>query len=363
MMGEEYTAVREQQPFIEKVVRTEEERFHETLEEGEQLLLQRLQAAKEAGHGLLNGDDAFQLYDTFGFPIDLTEEICREQGFEVDREGFQLALQAQRDRARSARQVAEGMNTARGVLEAYTEQSRFIGYETLDAAAEVIALVVDGVFVETAETGTEVGIILDVTPFYAESGGQVADAGVIEWPGGSAMVTDVQRAPHGQHVQTVRVQAGQLTVGQTVRARVDADLRRDTVKNHTATHLLHKALREVLGTHVAQAGSLVSPERLRFDFSHIGAMTAEELAEVERRVNHQIWLDTPVEISEMDIDAAKSLGAMALFGEKYGKRVRVVQTGTYSIELCGGCHVERTGLIGQFRLVSETGIGSGVQPH
>jgi alanyl-tRNA synthetase len=361
IMGDDYPAVREQLSFIEKVVRTEEERFHETLEEGEQLLLSRLDAAKATGTRVLAGQDAFQLYDTFGFPIDLTEEICREHGFEVDRDGFTAALNAQRDRARSARQVAEGMNTDRTALENYTEESRFVGYGTLDTGAVVTAIVINGNLVDAAQPGEEAGILLDVTPFYAESGGQVADRGWLEWPEGSAEVLDVQKAPHGQNVQTVEVTAGRLQVGQTVRACVDESLRRDTIKNHTATHLLHKALREVLGTHVAQAGSLVTPERLRFDFSHIGAMSEEELTEVERRVNHQIWLDHAVKIEEMDIDDAKALGAMALFGEKYGRRVRVVEAGDYSIELCGGCHVAQTGIIGEFRILSETGIGSGVR--
>jgi alanyl-tRNA synthetase len=239
--------------------------------------------------------------------------------------------------------------------------SRFVGYDTLETHGEITALLKDGRLVEELVQGEEGQLLLDVTPFYAESGGQVADHGWIRAGDAAAEVLDVQKAPHGQHVHTIQVTAGRLRVGDAVSAEVATDLRRDTIKNHTATHLLHKALREVLGEHVAQAGSLVAPDRLRFDFSHFGPLSEQELAEVERRVNEVIWRDEPVEIFETDLDTARRMGAMALFGEKYGQRVRVVKAGDYSIELCGGCHVERTGLIGLFRIVSEAGIGSGVR--
>jgi alanyl-tRNA synthetase len=360
-MGVEYPEVAEKLEFIQRVVRTEEERFLETLSEGEALLQETLERLAAQGDRVLSGEDAFRLYDTFGFPIDLTEEIAREHGISVDRDGFQRALDAQRERARAARQTAEGMNSERGVLETLTVESRFVGYDQLVTDSRVIALVQGTDAVEAAGEGEEADLLLDVTPFYAESGGQLADRGRIVGDGVEAEVLDVKKAPHGQHLHHVRVVRGRLTAGQAVRAQVDEAWRKDVIKNHTATHLLHKALREVLGDHVAQAGSLVADTRLRFDFSHFGPLTREELAEVERRVNDAIWRDEVVEIFETDLEDAKAMGAMALFGEKYGKRVRVVKAGEYSIELCGGCHVPRTGVIGLFQIVSETGIGSGVR--
>ncbi|QQE77368.1 alanine--tRNA ligase [Alicyclobacillus sp. SO9] len=361
LMGADYPDVREKLSFITKVIRTEEERFHETLEEGENLLTKWLKEVRNSGKGRLEGKDAFQLYDTFGFPLDITEEMAREQGIEVDRAGFEAELEAQRSRARNARVTTEGMNTDRGVLESFTDESRFVGYTTLNTESVVTALVQNGEFCESVSPGDEAYVILDTTPFYAESGGQVADAGVMEADGLRVVVLDVQKAPHGQNLHRVKVETGTLSSASRVTASVDASARRGTVKNHTATHLLHKGLREVLGTHVTQAGSLVTPNRLRFDFSHFGTLSKEELADVELRVNQAVWRDDEVETLETDLETAKELGAMALFGEKYGSRVRVVKAGDYSMELCGGCHVARTGLIGQFRIVSETGIGSGVR--
>jgi alanyl-tRNA synthetase len=360
IMGDDYPEVRDKMEFIQRVVHTEEERFLETLAEGEQLLEGILDQLKREGKSVLSGADAFRLYDTFGFPIDLTEEMAREHGVTVDREEFAKHLEEQRERARSARQIAEGMNADRGALESITDPSQFVGYTQLETESKIIVLLRNNELVPSLEAGQEGELLLDVTPFYAESGGQVADTGVLESPTGSAQVLDVKKAPHGQHVHKVRVTSGRLTPGLVVSAKVDAEVRRDTVKNHTATHLLHKALREVLGEHVTQAGSLVEGPRLRFDFSHFGALTRDELQAVERRVNEAIWRDDVVDIREMDIDEAKALGAMALFGEKYGKIVRVVKAGD-SIELCGGCHVTRTGLIGLFKIVSETGIGAGVR--
>ncbi|MBX6351827.1 MAG: alanine--tRNA ligase [Thermoflavifilum sp.] len=361
IMGDDYPEVRDKNDFIRRVIRTEEERFHETLAEGENLLNRLLEPLAGQPGARLSGEDAFRLYDTFGFPIDLTEEICREHGVEVDREAFQRELEAQRERARAARLTTEGMNSERGDLERFTVPSRFVGYTTLSTHGEITGLLRDGKLVEELSAGEEGQLLLDVTPFYAESGGQVADRGVIRTESADAEVLDVQKAPHGQHVHTVKVVRGSLRTGDAVSAEVDAAMRRDTIKNHTATHLLHKALREVLGEHVAQAGSLVAPDRLRFDFSHFGALSDEELRAVEQRVNDVIWQDLTVEIFETSLDEAKRMGAMALFGEKYGQRVRVVKAGDYSLELCGGCHVERTGLIGMFRIVSETSIGSGVR--
>jgi alanyl-tRNA synthetase len=361
IMGDDYPEIREKMAFIQRVVHTEEERFLETLAEGESLLQSTLQQLANEGESVLSGEDAFRLYDTFGFPIDLTEEMAMEQGVSVDREGFLSHLEAQRHRARSARHTAEGMNADRGDLETLTTPSQFVGYSQLSSQSQVVAILVNNHITDTLSVGEEGDVLLAETPFYAESGGQVADTGILSGDALEAEVVDVRKAPHGQHIQRVKVVSGLLRTGQVIDALVSASDRRDTVKNHTATHLLHKALREVLGEHVAQAGSLVEPSRLRFDFSHFGGLSQDELEDVEQRVNDAIWRDETVEIAEMDIEDAKHIGAMALFGEKYGKRVRVVKAGDYSIELCGGCHVDRTGMIGMFRVISEAGIGAGVR--
>lgn len=362
IMGGYYPAVVEKAEFIERVIRTEEERFHETLSEGLSLLADLCDKASAAGEKTISGADAFKLYDTYGFPFDLTEDYAAEQGMTVDREGFDMAMDEQRQRARAARQETESMKVQGGPLADYTAKSEFDGYGTLTLGATVAAIVSGDRFVDAAGTDETVSVILDRTPFYAESGGQVSDTGMLVGEGGLvAAVSGMSKAPHGQPVHQVTVTSGTLKVGDKVTASVDALDRADIVRNHTATHLLHKALKQVLGEHVNQAGSLVEPGRLRFDFSHFGAITADELADVERRVNEQIWLGTDVDISLKPIDEAKSLGAMALFGEKYGDIVRVVRVGDYSLELCGGCHVSNTAQIGLFRLVGESGIGSGVR--
>lgn len=361
IMGVYYPEIVDKREFIGKVIRTEEERFHETLSEGLALLTELVGRARKEGTAVISGTDAFKLYDTYGFPLDLTEDFAAEHGMEVDRAGFDRAMEEQRERARAARQETDSMKVQGGPLSEYTVKSEFVGYTDLMSTAVVLAIVHNEAMVERAEAGATCQVILDRTPFYAESGGQVSDRGALTGDGLDADVTDMGKAPHGQHVHTVVVKKGVLEVGQTVTASVDRALRSRTVKNHTATHLLHKALKEVLGEHVNQAGSLVSPERLRFDFSHFGAVSAEELQDIEARVNRQIWENNRVDISVMPIAEAKALGAMALFGEKYGDIVRVVKAGDYSIELCGGCHVTSTAEIGLFKIVSESGIGSGVR--
>jgi alanyl-tRNA synthetase len=363
IMGVHYPEVVEKRAFIERVIKAEEERFSETLHEGENILNEVIATLKKEGKTVIPGSDAFRLYDTYGFPIDLTEDIAFEQGFTVDRKGFEEALNEQRERARAARKDVTSMHVQSNVFEELGElQATFVGYTELATAAKVLAILKDGQPVETAEEGDVIELILDRTPFYAESGGQVADKGIIS-VGDKAQiqVLDVQKAPNGYHMHKAKVIAGVVEVLDTAEAVIDAEKRADITKNHTATHLLHKALREVLGEHVAQAGSLVEAERLRFDFSHLGAMTPEEIREVERRVNEQIWANQPVMIREMPIEEAKAMGAMALFGEKYGDVVRVVQAGDYSIELCGGCHVRSTGEIGMFKILSESSIASGVR--
>ncbi|MFD1955432.1 alanine--tRNA ligase [Paenibacillus thailandensis] len=361
IMGVYYNEVVEKAEFIERVIRTEEERFHETLSDGLAMLSDLVASAKETGVSVIGGDDAFKLYDTYGFPFDLTEDFAAENGMTVDKEGFDAAMEAQRERARAARQESGSMKVQGGPLAEFTVKSEFVGYNDLVSESTITAIVKDEALAEEASEGSEVFVLLDRTPFYAESGGQIGDRGTIKGAGFELSVQDVTKAPHGQSVHRAVVTSGTVKTGSTVTASVDRALRADTVKNHTATHLLHKALKEVLGTHVNQAGSLVEPERLRFDFSHFGSITPEELLDIERRVNEQIWLGTDVTIESMPIAEAKAMGAMALFGEKYGDIVRVVQVGDYSIELCGGCHVGNTAQIGLFKLVSESGIGSGVR--
>lgn len=361
VMGAYYPEVVEKREFIEKVIRTEEERFHETLSDGLDMLSSIIAGLKKEGGTVIGGQDAFRLYDTYGFPFDLTEDFAAENGFTVDRAGFDSEMEAQRSRARSARQETDSMKVQGGPLADFTVKTEFVGYTDLVTSAKIIAIVNGDSFVDLTGSGEVCQVVLDRTPFYAESGGQVSDRGLLAGSQLEASVENVWKAPHGQTVHTVKVVKGTLRKGDTVQAVVESGKRDDIVKNHTATHLLHKALKETLGEHVNQAGSLVEPDRLRFDFSHFGSISAEELTRIEERVNEQIWRQTSVVIESKPIAEAKAMGAMALFGEKYGDVVRVVQVGDYSIELCGGCHVRNTAEIGLFKIVSESGIGSGVR--
>ncbi|MFC3790493.1 alanine--tRNA ligase [Paenibacillus sp. GCM10012307] len=361
IMGVYYPEVVEKREFIERIIRVEEERFHTTLTEGLAILEKLAESAKQSGSAIISGPDAFKLYDTYGFPFDLTEDYALENGLTVDREGFDQAMEAQRELARSARQDVGSMKVQGGALSELTVKSEFVGYTRLAVEAKISAIILDNELVDIAPEGSHCLVVLDQTPFYAESGGQVSDHGTITGASVQLQVEDVSKAPHGQHVHHAVVTSGTLRTGEQVKAEVSRTLREDIVKNHTATHLLHKALKQVLGDHVNQAGSLVQAERLRFDFSHFGSISESELAEIEKRVNEQIWLGTPVVIESKPVAEAKAMGAMALFGEKYGDVVRVVQVSDYSIELCGGCHVQNTSEIGLFKLLSESGIGSGVR--
>ncbi|MFK2824458.1 alanine--tRNA ligase [Bacillus sp. B190/17] len=361
IMNDFYPEVKAKQEFIQRVIKNEEERFHETLHEGLAILSAVIQTAKNNGSDTIAGADVFRLYDTYGFPVELTEEYAEEEGMKVDHEGFEKEMTNQRERARAARQDVDSMQVQGGVLGDIKVASEFTGYDELTAEATVEAIIANGEIVEEAQAGEAVQLILSQTPFYAESGGQIADKGMIESEHGRAAVQDVKKAPNGQHVQHVVIESGKLTNGQKVTARVDASSRTKIIKNHTATHLLHQALKDVLGTHVNQAGSLVGPERLRFDFSHFGQVTPEEIEEIEAIVNEKIWHSLSVNIAQKPIAEAKKMGAMALFGEKYGDIVRVVSVGDYSLELCGGCHVPNTSMIGLFKIVSESGIGAGTR--
>ncbi len=361
IMEDFYPEVTEKQAFIMKVIKNEEERFHETLTEGLAILSGVIEQAKSTGTAVVPGADAFRLYDTYGFPFELTEEYAEEAGISVDRAGFEAEMENQRQRARAARQDVDSMHVQSGVLGDIHEASEFIGYEQLAVESTVVTLLKDGVLAEQASEGEEVQFILDRTPFYAESGGQVADKGIISGETFVAEVQDVQKAPNGQNLHTAIIRSGEMMKGAKVLAEVDQAARKLTIRNHTATHLLHRALKDVLGEHVNQAGSYVGPDRLRFDFSHFGQVTKEELEKIEQIVNEKIWADIAVDIAQKPIEEAKQMGAMALFGEKYGDVVRVVSVGDYSLELCGGCHVPTTSVIGLFKLVSESGIGAGTR--
>ncbi|MHC5267768.1 alanine--tRNA ligase [Enterococcus sp. LJL98] len=361
IMESYYPEVIEKQAFIQKVVQTEEERFHETINEGMAILNQVIGELTATNQSELEGSIIFKLYDTYGFPVELTEEIVEEAGFTVDHAGFESAMQAQRDRARAARGTEKSMDVQSGLLTDITVESQYVGYETLNQSSVLQILIQEEALVESAGDG-EAQAIFAETPFYAEMGGQVADKGVILNADNQliAEITDVKRAPNGQHLHQV-VLVGELTVGETYTLQVDQTHHNGVLKNHTATHLLHRALKEVLGEHANQAGSLVTSDYLRFDFTHFGQVTNEELERMERMVEEKIWEALPVTTIETDIDSAKVMGAMALFGEKYGKEVRVVNVGDWSIELCGGNHVKNTEAIGLFKITSESGIGAGVR--
>lgn len=357
-----YPEVLQQKEFIEKVVRTEEERFNETINEGLEILNQVIAEVKKANGTTLAGKDIFKLYDTYGFPVELTEEVAEDEGLKVDHEGFEKEMEAQRQRARAARSTEKSMGVQSALLTDIKVDSKFIGYDQVESDSKLLVIIKEEELVSELSAG-QGQLIFDQTPFYAEMGGQVADQGgwIIDASGETvATVVDVQKAPNGQFMHTVEV-LSTLTEGEVYHLLIDVPMRNRIIKNHTATHLLHKALKEVLGEHANQAGSLVAPGHLRFDFTHFGQITADELVKMERIVNEKIWEAIPVETIETDIDTAKNMGAMALFGEKYGQEVRVVNIGGWSIELCGGTHVANTENIGIFKIVSESGIGAGVR--
>lgn len=354
IMGEAYPELAKAQVQIERVLLQEEEQFAKTLDKGLALLEQDIKALSGR---VIPGDTVFTLYDTYGFPVDLTNDIARERGLTLDLDGYEQAMEAQRERARAASKFGVDYNEGL-VIDGETE---FTGYEQVAAEETVKSVFVDGKIAE-AQAGQEAVVVLKETPFYAESGGQAGDRGVLRWDGGEFDVTDTQK--EGQnHLHIGRVVKGTLTAGQTLVAEVDKAKRKATALNHSATHLIHAALQKVLGEHVVQKGSQVNEERLRFDFSHFEAMTAEQIKDVERMVNQQVRENTPVETDVTDMDSAREKGAMALFGEKYGESVRVLSMGvdSFSVELCGGTHVDRTGDIGNIVIVSESGVASGVR--
>ncbi|SFG10905.1 alanine--tRNA ligase [Streptococcus equinus] len=360
IMESYYPEVLEKREFIEKIVRREEETFARTIDAGSNMLDQLLADLKAAGKDTVEGKDIFKLYDTYGFPVELTEELAEDKGFKIDHAGFEAAMKEQQERARASVVKGGSMGMQNETLSNITEESVFsYEEEVLDSTLSVI--IADNERTEAVSEGQAL-LVFAKTPFYAEMGGQVADHGVIKNDKGDivARVTDVQKAPNGQALHTVEVLAS-LSVGTTYTLEIDSKRRHSVIKNHTATHLLHAALHNVIGEHATQAGSLNEEGFLRFDFTHFEAVTADELRQIEEEVNQQIWNAIPVVTVETDIDTAKSMGAMALFGEKYGKNVRVVTIGDYSIELCGGTHVSNTAEIGIFKIVKEEGIGSGTR--
>ncbi|ECW0910143.1 alanine--tRNA ligase [Salmonella enterica subsp. enterica] len=353
VMGSAGEELKRQQAQVEQVLKTEEEQFARTLERGLALLDEEL--AKLQGD-TLDGETAFRLYDTYGFPVDLTADVCRERNIKVDEAGFEAAMEEQRRRAREA----SGFGADYNAMIRVDSASEFKGYDHLELNGKVTALFVDGKAVEAINAGQEAVVVLDQTPFYAESGGQVGDKGELKGAGFTFAVDDTQK--YGQAIGHLgKLSAGALKVGDAVQADVDEARRARIRLNHSATHLMHAALRQVLGTHVAQKGSLVSDKVLRFDFSHNEAMKPSEIREVEDLVNAQIRRNLPIETNIMELDAAKAKGAMALFGEKYDERVRVLSMGDFSTELCGGTHASRTGDIGLFRIISESGTAAGIR--
>ena len=360
IMESYYPEVLEKRDFIEKIVKREEETFARTIDAGSGHLDQLLAQLKEAGKDTLEGKDIFKLYDTYGFPVELTEELAEDAGYKIDHKGFKAAMKEQQDRARAAVVKGGSMGMQNETLAGITESSTFVyGQTKLDATLSVI--IAENERTEAVSEGQAL-LVFNQTPFYAEMGGQVADHGVVKNATGDivATVLDVQKAPNGQPLHKVELYAS-ISLGQVYTLELDTKRRNGVEKNHTATHLLHAALHNIIGEHATQAGSLNEQDFLRFDFTHFEAVTAEELRRIEEEVNEQIWNAIPVVTVETDIDTAKEMGAMALFGEKYGKEVRVVTIGDYSIELCGGTHVSNTSEIGIFKILKEEGIGSGTR--
>ena len=358
-----YPELEEKKPMILKVLAEEEDKFNRTIDQGLAILADMEADMAAKGEKVLSGDNAFKLYDTYGFPLDLTVEILEEKSLTVDEEGFQKAMKEQREKARKARKTTNYMGADVTVYQSISPEitSTFVGYDRLDHVSGITVLTTDSEVVEALTDGQTGTILVEETPFYGYMGGQSGDTGVIENAGGAFEVQDTIHLQGGKIGHVGRMTRGMFTTGDQVTLKVAPGSRRSTEKNHSATHLLQKALRTVLGEHVEQAGSLVTPDRLRFDFTHFSAMTPEEIRQVEDLVNREIQENLDVVTQEMSLDEAKKTGAMALFGEKYGEKVRVVKMGDFSTELCGGTHVSNTGAIHAFRILSEAGIAAGVR--
>ncbi len=356
-----YPELEEKREYIKKIIKKEEERFDATIDNGLVVLKSYIKDAQDKKLDSLSGEEAFKLHDTYGFPLDLTVEIAEENNLKVDVDGFNKCMEEQKQTARENRKDGSSWDGADSFEIDVDKPTEFIGYDTLEADGKILAIVTEGEASNEISKGENGIIVTDKTPFYAEMGGQVGDKGKIKNGDSNIKVTDTTKDGNGLYYHHVEVTDGKFTVGDTVKLSVCEKCRRAIERNHSATHLLHKALKEVLGDHVAQAGSLVTPERLRFDFTHFEAMTKDELSEAEKKVNEAILSALPVTIKELPIDEAKKLGAEAQFGEKYGAVVRVVSMGDYSIEFCGGCHLKNTAQAGLFKILSEGGVASGVR--
>lgn len=356
-----YPELGEKRAYIKKVIQTEEESFAKTIDKGTEILGEMMELLRRADKTTLGGEDIFRLHDTYGFPVDLTKEILRENGFEADEAGFQECMKIQKQTARENKKLGGGWDNAKNSeLDKFTTE--FVGYDALECEAKILAITKGGESAELCGAGDEVGVIIDKTPFYAEMGGQVGDKGSLLKSGSDVIeIHDTQKLGGGQFISYGKVVFGGFSVGDSVTARVDANTRKATERNHTSCHLLQAALREVLGEHVHQSGSYVDPYRCRFDFTHFSAMTADEIARVEQSVNAEILKSVTVATEVLPIEEARKKGAMALFGEKYGDTVRVVSVGDYSTEFCGGTHLKNTAEAGLFKIVSESSVASGVR--
>jgi alanyl-tRNA synthetase len=361
--GNAYPDLVERKDYIQRVIKQEEERFQETLDQGLNILQEYIEGIREEGGNVLPGDKAFKLYDTFGFPLDLTKDILEENGMKVDEEGFNEQMEEQRERARAARADVDtvGWNEEASAQLEGIPATKFEGYAKFQVSTKVLAILKDNQLVDEAYEGDKVSVILEATPFYAESGGQVGDKGEITADTFVIDVDDCKVISGGRYLHIGTVRTGTVKKGEEATASIDVEARMNAARNHTATHLLHRALRTVLGNHVDQAGSLVEPDRLRFDFTHISPMTPEELRKVEDMVNEKVLSNLEIEVIETDLETAKQMGATALFGEKYGEKVRVVKMGDFSMELCGGTHLNSTAPVGLFIILGESGIAAGTR--
>lgn len=363
-MGDYYTELTKNADLIARVIKTEEVRFGETLVQGTELLNELIMEAKKSGKDSIDGEKAFRLYDTYGFPLELTMEIAGESGLDVEEPGFAEAMERQRERARNARQETEYLSEKSALLKSVLEQTGetiFTGYDNLTTRSKIKAIFVGDAQVDRAVAGQEAEIVLNITPCYAESGGQLADHAVMAAPGAEVLIEDVTKPVEGLHLHRGKITAGVVNVNDELEVRVDVKRRMNIARNHSATHLLHQSLRRVLGEHVHQAGSLVSPDRLRFDFTHFASISQAELEQVEQMVNEAILNNLTVETILTTLEEARTMGAEALFDEKYGDRVRLVKMGDFSLELCGGTHVKSTAEMGIFKLLGESSVGSGLR--
>ncbi|ABW19206.1 alanine--tRNA ligase [Alkaliphilus oremlandii] len=361
--GETYVELVDNKDYIKRVIKVEEERFMETIDQGMDILNQYIEELVTLKETVLSGVNAFKLYDTYGFPFDLTKEILEEKGLSLDETGFESEMEKQRQRARDARIGADTEGWKEDIFSGLDKeiQTAFKGYTNFEVEGKVLAIVSNDTVVEQCDKGKEATVILDETAFYGEGGGQVGDIGTLYNEAVRLSVLDTKKGPHNQVHHVVRVEEGTIKIGDEVKAKVDMVTRMSTARNHTATHLLHKALRDIVGEHVHQAGSLVTPDRLRFDFTHFEGLTKDQITQIEEKVNQQILMALDVRTFETSIEDAKKIGAQALFGEKYGDVVRVVKVGEYSTELCGGTHVTNSGEIGMFIMLSEAGVAAGVR--